>query len=114
MVKFADLSLDSVDQKSVDMTAEWGQGAVLYATAVTPLDLKALTKRHPSIMTSPTPEAVVDLLIRKATNAEGEKFFTLEDKPKLMLRPVREIEKAAECLGEIDISDEKIEGEEKN
>ena len=70
--------------------AEWGDDAPLaiYTGALTCSDVDKLQRKHKDFMSSPTVAAMVDLLIMKAESKDGEKLFTLEDKPFLMREPV--------------------------
>ena len=56
----------------------------IYATPLTPNDLKIVGKKHPNFMMQPTMEGMVDLIIQKARDVNGERLFTLEHRPDLM------------------------------
>jgi hypothetical protein len=102
-MKFADLNV-SIDapRNSVDMSKHWGEGVTIYATPLTAKDLSALTRRHKGFMSSPSAEAMVDMIILKAENADGEKFFTKDDKMKLMRLPADQISDAAMVVENVD------------
>lgn len=70
--------------------AEWGDDAplVLYSGSLTCGDVDKLQRKHPNFMINPTVAAMVDLIIMKAEDKDGEKLFTLEDKPFLMRESV--------------------------
>lgn len=71
--------------------AEWGDdGAplVLFASFLNCGDVDRLQRKHPNFINSPSIASMVDLLIMKAEDQDGEKLFTLEDKPFLMREPV--------------------------
>ncbi len=65
---------------------EWGDDAPLaiYVSPLTCADVDKLQRKHKDFLTSMSIAAMVDLIIQKAEDKEGEKLFTLEDKPFLM------------------------------
>jgi hypothetical protein len=56
----------------------------IYASPLTPNDLKFIARRHPNFMMQPSMEGMVDLIIQKARDDSGQKVFNLENKPDLM------------------------------
>ena len=72
----------SDDTKSVMNLA--GTLVNLYASPLTPNDMKNIGRKHPNFMMQPTMEGMVDLVILKAKGDDGAKVFTLEHKPDLM------------------------------
>jgi len=76
--------------RSMIEVAEWGEDTPLaiYTGSLTCADVDKLQRKHKDFMSNPTVAAMVDLLIMKAENKDGEKLFTLEDKPFLMREPV--------------------------
>jgi len=63
-------------------------------------ELNRIQRKHPTFLQSASFEAMVDLIILKAENGQGEKLFTLEDKPVLMREEVSVISSvAAEMMG---------------
>ena len=76
--------------RSMIEVAEWGDDAPLaiYTGSLTCFDVDKLQRKHKDFMSNPTVAAMVDLLIMKAEDKDGEKLFTLEDKPFLMREPV--------------------------
>lgn len=93
--------------------AEWGDDAPLeiFAGTLTCHDVDRLQKKHKDFLNNMTIEAMVDLIILKAENADGEKLFTLEDKPHLMREPVIVVTRVA---GEVFGSVLSVEEAEKN
>lgn len=70
--------------------AEWGDDAPLeiFSSFLNCGDVEKLQRKHPNFITNTTIAAMVDLIILKAEDKDGEKLFTLEDKPFLMREPV--------------------------
>lgn len=78
------------DRRSIDVT-EWGEDdapLVLFTGSLTCADVDKLQRKHKDFLSNPSVAAMVDLIIMKAEDKEGEKLFTLEDKPFLMREPV--------------------------
>ena len=85
------------NRKSFDV-AEWGEDGVpltVYVGMLTCADVDRLQRKHQNFMSNPTVAAMVDLIIMKAEDKDGEKLFTLEDKPILMRESVAIISKIA-------------------
>ena len=61
---------------------EWDEK--IFATPLSCGELSKLQVKHQDFFSNMTAEAMVDLLILKALNADGEKLFDLEDKPYLL------------------------------
>ena len=103
-MKLADqiAALDAPERTRVDMTEFWGKDAVIYATPLTARDITRITKRHKDFQSNPSIEAMVDLLIWKAEDVDGEKVFTVEDKPMLVRRPLPEITAAVAIIEGVD------------
>jgi hypothetical protein len=84
-------------RKSFDVS-EWGEDEVpltVYSGMLTCGDIDKLQRKHPNFMSNPTVAAMVDLIIMKAEDKDGEKLFTLEDKPILMRESVTVVSKVA-------------------
>jgi hypothetical protein len=73
-------------------------------------ELNRIQRKHPTFLQSASFEAMVDLIILKAENGQGEKLFTLEDKPVLMREEVSVISSVAAEL----MSGTNVEEHEKN
>lgn len=58
-------------------------------------ELNRIQRKHPSFLQSASFEAMVELIVLKAENGQGEKLFTLEDKPILMREQVEVISRVA-------------------
>ena len=92
---------------------EWGEDGPLelFAGALTCYDLDRIQKKHKDFLSSQSIEGMVDLIILKAENGDGDRLFTLEDKPHLMREPLSVVTRvAAEMMGSV----ASIEDHEKN
>ena len=69
---------------SVDIQRANGKVYTIYFDDMTLRDLNKLQKKHPNFLSDQNAEGMVDLVIMKAMTAEGEKFFDVGDKFKLM------------------------------
>jgi hypothetical protein len=57
----------------------------VYARPVNGADIQYVTRKHPTFSQNPTPESMVELLIRKAVQEDGTtKVFSLVNKDALM------------------------------
>ena len=74
----------STDDTKAVMNFPGGVSVNVYASPLTPNDLKIVGRKHPNFMLQPTMEGMVDLLVQKAKGDDGAKLFTLEHKPDLM------------------------------
>lgn len=67
--------------------AEWGEDdgtpLMIYCGPLLAIEMDKIQRKHPNFFQSATVPGMVDLIIMKAENKEGEKLFTLEDKPVL-------------------------------
>lgn len=94
--------------------AEWGEDGKaleIFASTLTCHDVDRLQRKHKDFLNNMTIEAMVDLIILKAETADGEKMFTLEDKPHLMREPILLVSRVA---GEVFGSVLSVEDQEKN
>lgn len=92
---------------------EWGEGDTplqLYFGPVTARDIDRVQRKHGEFLSNPTIASMVELIIIKSEDAEGEKLFTIEDKAILMNEPLTLI---AELFGKI-FSADSVEEQEKN
>lgn len=77
-------------ERSMIAVDEWGDGGVameIYSSPITGHDIDRLVRKHPAFLTNPTMEAMVDMIIHKAEDVDGEKLFTLEDKQPMLGEP---------------------------
>lgn len=66
---------------------EWGEDdkpLTLFFNYITARDIEFLQRKNKDFLTNPTMSGMVELIIRKCEDKDGEKVFTLEDKPVLM------------------------------
>lgn len=94
---------ERTSQKRSIEVAEWGEDGAPEKVFFGPLlagELNRIQRKHPSFLQSASFEAMVDLIVLKAETGQGEKLFTLEDKPVLMREEVSIISRvAAEMMG---------------
>lgn len=101
------------NQNTVRVEVEaWGdenEPMVLFATPLNAGEFSRLQKKHPNFLTNMTIEGLVDLIIMKALDENGEKAFDVGDKPILMRQPVNTVsEVASQLMGEMgDVEDAK-------
>jgi len=78
--------------------AEWGEDGAPQRVFYGPLltgEISKLQRKHPQFLTNMDMAGAVELIVMKAENGEGEKLFTLEDKPLLMREEVHVITRVA-------------------
>lgn len=91
-----------------------------YAGPVTPADMIKVEREYPGFERNPTQGGLVELLINKATDANGKLLFAKgRDKPLLLLLPSAKVQEMVEALfGEAfraaEITDESIKAAEGN
>ena len=93
---------------------EWGDDGAPLQIHVYPLtagDRNKIQKKHKNFLNEMTIEGMIDLIILKAGNADGDRLFTLADKTHLMDEPLPLISDiASQMFGDI----EGVEEAEKN
>lgn len=100
------------NKRHIDV-AEWGDEGKPEKVYYGPLlagELNRIQRKHPTFLSSASLEAMVDLIILKAENGQGEKLFTLEDKAVLMREEVNVVSTVAAAF----MSGDSIEEQEKN
>ena len=96
------------NKRHIDV-AEWGDEGKPEKVYYGPLlagELNRIQRKHPNFLNSTSFDAMVDLIILKAENGQGEKLFTLEDKAVLMREEVSVISTVAAALMSGDSVDE--------
>ena len=92
---------------------EWGDEGKPEKVYYGPLlagELNRIQRKHPKFLSDTSFDAMIDLIILKAENGQGEKLFTLEDKAVLMREEVSVVSTvAAACM-----SGDSVEEQEKN
>jgi hypothetical protein len=77
-------------ERNMVEVADWGDSdgpMRIYAGAVTGAEIDKVVRKHPNFLANPTIEAMVDMIILKAEDENGEKWFTLEDKMTMLHEP---------------------------
>ena len=77
--------------------AEWGDDSALqmWVSPLTCADVDKLQRKHKDFLQNMSIAAMVDLIIQKAEDKEGEKLFTVEDKPFLMREQITVVSRVA-------------------
>lgn len=88
------------------VVASWGDDsgpAVIYASALTAGDISKIQRKHKDFLNNTSVEAMIDLILLKAETQDGEKAFSLEDKPLLMRESLNVIsDVAGQMFGDVD------------
>tara|TARA_R110002167_G_scaffold174229_2_gene372999 strand:+ start:170 stop:514 length:345 start_codon:yes stop_codon:yes gene_type:complete len=96
------------------LVPEWGDKSgpfKLYCRPITCYDLSVLQKKHPNFINNTTIDAMVDLILMKAADENGEKLFASADRLDLMGEETSVISEIAnQMFSEID----SVEAHEKN
>lgn len=80
----------SRERKSISVE-EWGDGNAplyIYYGAVTGQDIDRVSRKHKDFLSNPTIASMVELIIIKAEDEQGDKLFTIEDKKVLLNEPL--------------------------
>ena len=77
-------AIAATDDTEATLTAPNGEVLKVWASPLTPNDLKFISRKHPNFMLQPSMEGMVDLIIAKAKDENGQKAFTLEHNASLM------------------------------
>jgi hypothetical protein len=101
-------------QQRIIEVPEWtidGVPLKIYVYPLTAGDLVKLERKHKDFMQRQTMESMIDLIILKAGDADGNRLFTLADKTHLSDEPLEVVSTvAAQMFGQID----SVEDAEKN
>lgn len=87
---------------------EWGDDIPLklYFTDMTARDIERIQRKHKDFLSNPTLSAMVEAIILKCEDENGDKAFSLEDKPILMGETIGVIAKVfGAVLGAVDVED---------
>lgn len=100
-------------RKTIEV-AEWGEDdtspLIIHCGPMLAMEMEKIQRKHPNFFQAATIAGMVDLIILKAEDKDGEKVFSLEDKPVLMREEFGVI---ARIAGEM-ISATSVEDHEKN
>lgn len=78
-----------------EWAAEGEDPVAIYSGKFLAVDLDRLQRKHPGFVNNVTIGGMVDVIIMKAEDKDGNKLFTLEDKPTLMREPVEVVTRIA-------------------
>lgn len=99
----------SANRKQIEVS-EWADEIpCIYVRPLTAGDVDKIQRKHKDFINNPTVAAMVDLIILKAEDKEGEKLFSLEDKPFLMSESLTTISAVAQEMFNDVISAEEAE-----
>jgi hypothetical protein len=68
-----------------------GQTVTLYSKPLSPADTDAISKKHKDFVSSPNFGGMVDAIIRKAVDEDGNKLFNAKHRPLLLKMQVDKI-----------------------
>ena len=92
-------------ERRVIEVPEWGGDApvLFYVGAITAGDMDKLQRKHKDFLNNMTIAGMIDLIIAKAEDKDGNRAFTLEDKMTLMREPVNLIaDIAGKMFGDVE------------
>lgn len=102
------------DQKRSHIeVAEWGEDdspLLVYYGPFLAMEMDKIQRKNPNFLQNISLAGMADIIVMKAEDANGEKLFTLEDKPTLMREPMGLITRIAGAM----MSSESAEEKEKN
>ena len=75
-----------------------GQDVRLSSRPLTPADMTRIARQHPNFAQSPNMEGMVDLLVLKCNDDQGERAFDKGDKPLLMRMGTNKIAEIFQAL----------------
>lgn len=81
--------------------AEWGEDntpLIVYYGPMLAGEMDRIQRKHPNFLNDISFAGMVDIIILKAEDREGNKLFTLEDKPILMREEMNVISKVASAI----------------
>ena len=100
------------DRRSMEV-AEWGEDdspLTVYYGPFLAIEMDKVQRKHPNFLQSMTMAGMVEIIVMKAQDKDGNSLFTIEDKPTLMREPLTLITRVAGAL----MSSESVEEQEKN
>jgi phage I-like protein len=101
-MSIADRIKSRVDRRSTVSVPEWGEKdepEVIYFGPLLARELDQIQRRHNNFLADPSLQGMVDLIILKAQDEDGNKIFNPSHKPTLMREEVQIISRvAAEML----------------
>lgn len=101
------------DRRSIEVP-EWGEDEsspqIVYYGPFLAIEMDKVQRKHPNFLQSMTMAGMVEIIVMKAQDKDGNSLFTIEDKPTLMREPLTLITRVAGAL----MSSESVEEQEKN
>lgn len=101
------------DRRSIEV-AEWGEDEtspqIVYYGPFLAIEMDKVQRKHPNFLQNITLAGMVEIIVMKAEDKDGNKLFTLEDKPTLMREPMSLITRVAAAM----MATESVEEQEKN
>lgn len=101
------------DRRTIEV-AEWGEDEtspqIVYYGPFLAIEMDKVQRKHPNFLQSMTMAGMVEIIVMKAEDKDGNKLFSLEDKPTLMREPLTLITRVAGAL----MSSSSVEEQEKN
>lgn len=94
----------------VEGWGEDGSPLLVYYGPFLAMEMDKVQRKNPNFLQSISLAGMVDIIVMKAEDVNGEKHFTLEDKPTLMREPFALITRIAGAM----MSSESVEEQEKN
>lgn len=111
MSKYGDLIRSKIASENIRIELpEWGDGdepLVIFTNQLTCGEFQKLQKKHPDFLNNQTIEGLVDLIIMKAMDENGDKVFDIGDKPVFMRLPLAKVSDfAAQLMGNLSTVEE--------
>lgn len=101
------------DRRSIEVP-EWGEDEsspqIVYYGPFLAIEMDKVQRKHPNFLQSMTMAGMVEIIVMKAQDKDGNSLFTIEDKPTLMREPLTLITRVAGAM----MSSESVEEQEKN
>jgi hypothetical protein len=102
-----------LDRRSIEVP-EWGEDEaspqVVYYGPFLAIEMDKVQRKHPNFLQSMTMAGMVEIIVMKAEDKDGNKLFGLDDKPTLMREPLTLITRIAGAF----MSSGSVEEQEKN
>ena len=93
--------------------AEWGEDGsplIVYYGPFLAIEMDKVQRKHPNFLQNISLAGMVEIIVMKAEDRDGNKLFTIEDKPTLMREPMNLITRIAGAM----MMTDSVEEQEKN
>lgn len=101
------------DRRTLEVP-EWGEDEsspqIIYYGPFLAIEMDKVQRKHPNFLQSMTMAGMVEIIVMKSEDKEGNKLFGLDDKPTLMREPLGLITRIAGAL----MTTASVEEQEKN